>query len=313
MGWRTVRNPDDLVTLLTDRTDYGQPVMLHSLAGFLDAGAAGRLAVGHLLASLPNETVAEFSVDELFDYRARRPAMTFLTDHYGEIDLPELALSSLTDDLGRPFLLLHGPEPDFQWQRFAAAVVGVVRRFEVSLVLGMHAVPFPAPHTRPVGVTTHSTDPSLVAGRASWVGDLQVPGHMAGLLEIVLGNEGLLAMGFAAHVPHYVAQGEYPAAAVTLLESVMAQTGLVLPLDALREAARATDLDLDAQVAASDENAEAVRALEQQYESVVAARSEGVPGQGASGEALPSGDDIAAQVEQFLAQRDAQGRADDEG
>ncbi len=308
-----MRNPDELVTLLDDRTDYGRPVMLHSLAGFLDAGSAGRLAVGHLLASLQSETIAEFSVDELFDYRARRPAMTFLTDHYGDIDLPTLELTALQDDLARPFLLLHGPEPDFQWQRFAAAVVGLVRRFDVSLVLGMHAVPFPAPHTRPVGVTTHSVDPSLVAGRTSWVGDLQVPGHMAGLLEIVLGNEGLLAMGFAAHVPHYVAQGEYPAAAVTLLESVMAQTGLVLPLDALRDAARATDRDLDAQVAASEENTEAVRMLEQQYESVVASRTESVPGQGAPAAGLPTGDDIAAQVEQFLAQRDAQGRADDEG
>jgi predicted ATP-grasp superfamily ATP-dependent carboligase len=304
-----VRDPEELYSLLTPDTDFGSPVMLHSLAGFLDAGSAGRLAVGHLMEQLEHETVAQFDVDELYDYRARRPAMTFLTDHYGDIDLPELTLTRLRDETGRTFLLLHGPEPDFQWQRFAVAVQSLLRRFDVSLVVGMHAVPFPAPHTRPVGVTAHSSDPTLVAGRVPWVGDLQVPGHMAGLLEIVLGGSGQAVMGFAAHVPHYVAGAEYPGAAVALLESVMAQTGLVLPLDALREAARAIDHELDQQVASSAENAEAVRSLEQQYESVVASR----PGGGSSSArdtSLPSGDDIAAQVERFLAQRDDHGSAD---
>ena len=72
--------PDDLYDLYSDSVPPGL-VLLHNLTGFLDAGAAGSLAVGHLLSTLEHETVVSFDIDSLFDYRARRPRMTFLTDH----------------------------------------------------------------------------------------------------------------------------------------------------------------------------------------------------------------------------------------
>jgi len=171
----------------------------------------------------------------------------------------------------------------------------------------MHAVPWPAPHTRPVGLTAHATDRTLVEGRTSWVGALEVPGHLAGMLELHLGATGHPAMGFAAHVPHYLAALDYPRAAVALLEAVASSTGLVLPLDALRAAADSSDRETDAQIATNPDNVEAVRELEQQYDVAVA--QQGVPGRPADG-GLPSGDDIAAQVERFLAEMDDRGRDD---
>ena len=74
------------------------------------------------------------------------------------------------------------------------------------------------------------------------------------------------------HVPHYLAQAAYPAAAVTLLESVQRATGLVLPADALREAAHRTDLEIARQVEGSAEVTEVVQALEQQYDAFTADR-----------------------------------------
>lgn len=299
-----MQSPDELYDFYADSVPPGL-VMIHNLTGFLDAGAAGNTVANHLLSSLEGELVVSFDIDSLYDYRARRPRMTFLTDHYGQIDLPELSVTMLRDQTGQPFLLMHGPEPDFGWQRFAAAVEEVVTEFDVQLVVGMHAVPWPAPHTRPIGVTAHSADSSLLAGRAPWVGDLEVPGHMAGLLEITLDAAGHRAMGFVAHVPHYLSGAEHPASSVALLENVISQTGLALPLDSLREAARKSDLEIDAQVRSSDDNREAVRMLEAQYDAMVASRGpETAPFTQAD---LASGDDIAAQVEHFLAQRDAHG------
>ena len=54
-----------------------------------------------------------------------------------------------------------------------------------------------------------------------------------------------------------------------------------------------------------------MRALEQQYDAFVA-QAGGAPGvdRAASGQPLPSGDEIAAQVEQFLAEMDERGRDD---
>jgi PAC2 family len=302
-----VRSPEDIYQLETDDVDFGEPVMVHNLAGFLDAGSAGRLAVEQLTSTLQQRTIARFDIDDLFDYRARRPRMTFLSDHYASVDLPELVLSELTDLEGTRFLLLHGAEPDFGWQRVVDATLLLVQRLGVRLTVGVHAIPWPAPHTRPVGLTAHATDPALVADRTSWVGALEVPGHLAGLLELSLGRAGHAAMGFAAHVPHYLSAGEHPRAAVALLEAVSSSTGLVLPLDALREAADRSDIETAAQIAASPENVDAVHLLEQQYDAFISQRSLTL---GAEGGELPSGDEIAAQVEQFLAEMDSRGRDD---
>lgn len=302
-----MRNPEDLYTLTTEDFDLGGPVLLHSMAGFLDAGSAGRLAVEQLTTVLPRTVVAQFDIDDLFDYRARRPRMTFLSDHYASVELPQLSLSQLTDLEGTRFLLLHGAEPDFGWQRVVDAATQLVDRFAVRLTVGMHAIPWPAPHTRPVSLTAHATDRALVADRTSWVGALEVPGHLAGLLELSLGRAGHDAMGFAAHVPHYLAAGEHPRAALALLEAVSSATGLVLPLDSLREAADRSDHETTAQIAANPENVEAVHALETQYDAFVSQRGSLLANDAGQ---LPSGDELAEQVEQFLAEMDARGRDD---
>jgi predicted ATP-grasp superfamily ATP-dependent carboligase len=310
-----MRNPDELYELLTDEIEADSPVLVHALTGFLDAGQAGRLAVDHLLATREHHTVASFDLDDLYDYRARRPRMTFLTDHFAAVDLPTLELVEVTDAAGTPFLLLHGAEPDHAWQRLTQAVGSLVERFGVRLTIGMHAIPWPVPHTRPVDVTAHATDSALIGGHTPWVGSLEVPGHLAGMLELYLGDTGHDAMGFAAHVPHYLVNSEYPSASLALLRHVSTAAGLSLPGDALTEAAEAALAEISAQIAQNPENAGAVEALEAQYDAVATARELGavddespVDGDGEpmpSASELPSGDEIAAQVERFLADMDS--------
>ena len=118
-------------------------------------------------------------------------------------------------------------------------------------------------------------------------------------------------MGFAVQVPHYLAQAVYPPAALTLLDSVTAATGLELPDAELREASARTNEAIERQVAESAEVAELVRALEQQYDT--AAETDGAqPDSGAAllgeGESMPTADELAAQFERFLAEN--QGRTD---
>jgi hypothetical protein len=302
-----VRDPSQLYEVLLGDLDARSPVLLHSLTGFLDAGQAGRLAVAHLLSALDHRVVATFDLDDLYDYRARRPRMTFMSDHFATVDLPTLELVEVRDSAGAPFLLLHGAEPDHAWQRLTEAVRLLVDRFSVRLTVGMHAIPWPAPHTRPVGVTAHATDASLVTGYAPWVGELEVPGHLAGMIELHLGDTGHAAMGFAAHVPHYLVAAEFPTASLTLLEHVARASGLSLPLGELAEAADRTRADIEAQIAANPENVAAVQALEAQYDAVMSSRAlEGVGEQPRDDAPLPTGDEIAAQVERFLADMDDQ-------
>jgi PAC2 family len=293
------QDPAELFELEADVPELGSPVLVSVLDGFIDAGAAGRLARDTLLASGERTRVATFDVDQLLDYRSRRPAMIFVRDHWESYDDPELVLDLLRDAEGTPYLVLSGPEPDTQWERFVAAVELLVRQLDVRLIVGLNGIPMGVPHTRPVGITAHGSRKELLGGHEPWLDTVQVPASAAHLMEMRLGAKGIDNAFFGAHVPHYVAQSEYPAAAAVLLREVAGLTKLALPVDQLEEAAATTRVLLDEQVGQSAEVAEVVRALEGQYDSWVAGRGSTLLAESAD---LPSADELGAEFERFLAE-----------
>jgi hypothetical protein len=277
-------------------------VLVHALAGDFDAGHAAALAAGHLLSELESQVIARFDADVLVDYRAHRPRMIFDGDRYASYTAPQILLHAVEDDAGEPFLLLQGPEPDFRWEAFIAAVSGLVERLGVTSVVALQAIPMPVPHTRPVTVTAHAVRRQLIESYPVYWGEMRIPASAAALLELRLGEAGVDALGVAAHVPHYLSQTGYPAATLTLLEHLTTLTGLHLPTDDLAEAAQAHRSEVDEQIARSPENTAVVAALEQQFDSFTAAREDNEL-LGESG-AMPSGDEIASEFERFLADRD---------
>jgi predicted ATP-grasp superfamily ATP-dependent carboligase len=310
-----VHRPEELFELLPEADSFltreaavGEPeerrglVLVHDLAGEFDAAHAAALAGAHLLAHLQHEVIARFDVDSLVDYRAHRPRMTFNGDHYEDFAAPEIALYALEDDAGVPFLLLHGTEPDYAWERFVAAVSQLIERLGVTTVVALQAIPMPVPHTRPVTVTAHATRRQLIDSYPVYWGEMRIPGSVSALLELRLGEQGVDALGVAAHVPHYLSQATYPAASMTLLEHLERLTGLHLPTETLAEAAQANRTEIDEQIGRSSENTAVVAALEQQYDSFAAAR-EGTDLLGTSGE-VPSAEEIGAEFERFLADQD---------
>jgi predicted ATP-grasp superfamily ATP-dependent carboligase len=293
-------DPRELYTLESDLPALDSPVLVHVLTGFIDAGSAGQLLRQHLLENLEHRLVASFDVDQLLDYRSRRPLMIFDGDHWESYDEPALELHAVKDAEGREFLLLEGAEPDIAWERFIAAVQGLVERLGVRLTIGVHGIPMGVPHSRPTTVTAHGTRPELTAGREPWVGRIQVPGSVINLLELRLGQAGQDAMGFAVHVPHYLAQSEYPAAAAALADQITAASGLTIPTSALRAAAEETRAQIDEQVTASAEVAAVVHALEEQYDAYVGGSGRGdlLAGRGGG---FPTADELGAEFERFLA------------
>ncbi|GIF84078.1 proteasome assembly chaperone family protein [Catellatospora bangladeshensis] len=294
-----MRDPQKLYQLTGELPELGRPVLLHALSGFVDAGAAGRLAREHLLDTLDATLVAEFDLDQLYDYRSRRPLMHFSSDHWVSYDAPKLELHALRDDDDTPFLLLTGPEPDFQWERFVAAVTGLIDRLQVRLTIGVHAIPMSVPHTRPAGVTAHGTRPELVVGHEPWITDVQVPASMTNLLEFRLGESGHDAMGFAAHVPHYLADSEYPQAAELLLTSVSRATGLLLPTEDLRDAGERVREEIERQLVDNHQAAAVVKALEEQYDAFTRGRAGNLLTEPTP---LPTAEELGAELERFLAE-----------
>jgi hypothetical protein len=285
------------------------PVMIHALEGFSDAGHAIRMAAKYLKESLDTELVASFAIDELLDYRSRRPLMTFKTDHFTNYEDPELSLYALHDSVGTPFLLLAGMEPDLKWERFVTAVRLLAERLGVRQTIGLGTIPMAVPHTRPITMTAHANKKELIADHTPWIGEVQVPGSVSNLLEYRLAQHGHNVVGFTVHVPHYLAQTDYPEAAEALLKQVAKSGSLLIPLEPLAEAAADIRAKVDEQVNASDEVAQVVSALERQYDAFVAAQeNRSLLAQ----EDLPSGDELGAEFERFLAQQSRNGDGDDE-
>lgn len=290
-------------------SDGRGPVLVHALEGFSDAGHAIRLAAKHLKAALDSELVASFAIDELLDYRSRRPLMTFKTDHFTHYDDPELSLYALRDSVGTPFLLLAGLEPDLKWERFITAVRLLAERLGVRQTIGLGTVPMAVPHTRPITMTAHSNNPELIKNFQPWIAEIQVPGSASNLLEYRMAQHGHEVVGYTVHVPHYLTQTDYPAAAHALLEQVAKTASLELPLTALSEAAEVIRAKIDEQVEASAEVAQVVAALERQYDAFIDAQANRslLTRDGD----LPSGDELGAEFERFLAQQ-AEKKFDDD-
>lgn len=304
-----MRDPSEIYTVdedvaheLTEHTAaVGGPTLLHMVRGFVDAGAAGQVAADHLTERFDTQRLATFDVDQLLDYRSRRPTMTFDAASWSDYDEPHLGVDVVRDGEGVRFLLLHGLEPDVQWERYVAAVRQIVERFDVPLTVGVHGIPMGVPHTRPLGVTAHGTRPDLVADHVSWFGTVQVPASASAVLEYRLGHWGHDAMGFAVHVPHYLAQTAFPQASVVALENIQRATGLDLDPAALEPAARLATAEIERQVESSAEIAAVVTALEEQYDSF--ARSIGRTNLLADTSDLPTADELGAEFERFLAQQ----------
>jgi PAC2 family protein len=296
-----VLDPDGLYELADDLPALDGPVLIQALTGFVDAGSAIQLSRDTLLEHLDGRVLATFDLDQLLDYRSRRPPMIFVEDHWESYEQPSLALHLVHDQLGKPFLLLAGPEPDLQWERFIEAVTGLLDRFGVSLTIGLNAIPMAVPHTRPVGVTAHATDKRLLGDRESWLQRVQVPASVGNLLEFRLGRSGHDGMGYAAHVPHYLAQTTYPQAAETLLDSVSAGTGLALPTGPLREAGKLVRDEVDKQIAEDEQAGRLVASLEQQYDAFVRGRAGNLLAEDSG--PLPTAEELGAELERFLAEQ----------
>ncbi len=284
-------------------------VLIHALQGFVDAGSAATIVGRHILDTLPNQVIATFSVDELIDYRSRRPAMVYDHDHYASYNTPELLVYLVRDLNETPFLLLSGPEPDVQWERFVAAIQQIIEHFGVEVTAGLHGIGMAVPHTRPVGVIAHANRPDLVPVADRWPGIVQIPGSAAGLLELRLGENGHDAMGFVVQVPHYVAETPYPQAAEVLLDRMAGQFHLDIPREALQTAADETRTAIAEQVAQSEEVKRVVAALEQQYDEFIGS-SDRMDFLSPTGRPLPSADELGAEVERFLAAGNPEGWTD---
>jgi hypothetical protein len=298
-----MEDSEGLYTLAADiaSVPLGLPLVA-GLTGFADAGGAVSQFTANLRDTLSSRAIATFDNDALLDYRARRPTIYFEQDHLTDYRPASLALYLAQDQIGQPFLLLSGYEPDFQWERFTSAVLGLIDRFQAKSMTWVHAIPMPVPHTRPIGVTVSGNRAELIETFSVWKPHTQVLANALHLVEYRLQELEHPVAGFVLLIPHYLSDTEYPDAAFKSLESVSSATGLIFATSELRDQGRDFLEKIDRQVEGNPELARLVGTLEERHDSYMAGNPLRSPLIDEDGE-LPTADEIAAELEIFLALR----------
>lgn len=290
----TPRTAVELYELL-DRPQLDRPVMVMALDGWIDAGLAAGSAATVILDGLDSVTVARFNAEALLDYRARRPTVHMVHGVVRGMTWPAVELRAVADLEGREMLMLVGNEPDRSWQSFVDAVVDLAVQFEVRLCVGLGAYPAPAPHTRNARMACSASTASLAEGgflRAS----LDYPGGVQPAVEQACDARDIPSLGLWAQVPHYAAAMPYPAASIALIERLSSLADLSLPLGDLPSQAEKTRARLDELISKNPEHNAMLRQLESAYEELDVGRMDDAP--------LPTGDELAAEVERFLREQD---------
>lgn len=279
---------------LVERPDLGEPVLVVCLEGWIDAGTAAEGAMRAILADGKGTTVARFDTEQLIDHRARRPTLHLVEGVNSGLTWPTIELVSTSDVNDTPLLVLHGPEPDHQWRRFVQAVLDLAMEFEVRLVVGLGAYPAAAPHTRAPHLSATATSADLASQVGFVNATLDIPAGVQAAIEHACSTVDIPAIGIWAQVPHYASAMPYPAASAALLDGLRVVSGLQFDKRALHEEADEVRSRLDDLVARNDEHAAHVQRLEEQDDAlrrVVEAD-------------LPTGDELAAEVERFLRDQD---------
>jgi PAC2 family len=279
-----------LYRLADDLPELRDAVLVASFDGWVDAAEAASRAVAQV-AGDGAAVVASFDPDALFDYRSRRPVLDVEDGRLSELRWPELTIRHARLD-ARDVLIFSGAEPDLRWQELATDAVELVRRLDVTEWVSLGAVPGAVAHTRPVPVMATASEAGLLEEPAGPEGLLRVPSAALSVLEMAVTEAGTPAVGFYAQVPPYASIG-YAAASIALVQRLARHLEVTIDVEQLLDDDREQRARYDAAVAGDAMLRETVARLEAAAGDVESER-------------LPSGDDLAREIERFLRRRDGE-------
>ncbi|QRZ60757.1 PAC2 family protein [Rothia sp. ZJ932] len=265
-------------------------VLLAAFEGWNDAGGAASEALQYLTRVWDFTEQTGFNDDEYFIYTQQRPLMMSQPDGPAEIHWPELSVSETTlPDQNIRLIVLTGPEPAQRWKTFIDEFYALAQRLDVDTVLFLGALMAETPHTRPFPVEVTSESPLLrqlpLVERTTYTGPTGITGVTA-----LAAPDNLPAASLWVSVPHYVGHPPHPKATLALLRSLETLLGIAIPLRPFEDEMDAWERGAAELLEEESELADYVRQLESIYD--------------AENPTTPSGEDIAAEFEQFLKRRE---------
>ncbi len=278
-------------------SDLRRPVLIAGFEGWNDAGDAASGAATWLTQHSRSdaERVAFIDPEEHFDFQARRPQVTLAGGVTRSVAWPENVFFTVHRD-ERDLVVLRGIEPSYRWPSFCRAVLSVARATSCEMVVTFGALLADVPHTREARVTGTATDPDLVVRLGLAQSRYEGPTGIVGVLHDHCRAQGMDSVSLWAPVPHYLAAPPNPPAILALLGRAAGLLGLDLDLSRLHRTAAAWREKVDEVTSADDDVRGYVRTLEARYD----AETSGDPSDTSWGANLPTGDELANEVERFL-------------
>ncbi len=270
--------------------------MVCAFQGWNDAGDAASSAVSFLSSALDARRFARVDSEEFYDFQANRPSVQFNDDNEREIVWPTVEVfEAKAPRAPRDLVLVQGVEPSLRWRAFCAHIVDLAEALGVQVVVTLGALLGDVPHTRPVAISGHASDPALIErlGMQGSTSTYEGPTGIVGVLHNACTQAGLPSASLWAGVPHYVAAAANPKAALALVRRVEGLIGVSVDVSELESAAA----DYERQVGLAVQSDPDIQAFVERLEQAAESDEEVAP------EDVPSGDAIAREFQRFLRQR----------
>jgi proteasome assembly chaperone (PAC2) family protein len=276
------------------RPELERPILVAGFTGWNDAADAASVAVDTLLNSWQARRFGAFDGEEFFDFQTTRPQIKLVDGVTRKIEWPENLLWATEPNLeaagSRGGILLTGPEPNFRWRSFSAAVVELAKELNVEMVVTMGALLADVPHSRPVSVAANSQVSALVESLGLSASRYEGPTGITGVLHRICAEGGLPSVSFWASVPHYLPAVPSAPAALALLDKLSGLLGTSVDISDLEHTAKTYQEQVSIAVSQDSDLSSYVQMLEERFDSQAH--------QGARD--LPTGDDLAQELEGFL-------------
>jgi predicted ATP-grasp superfamily ATP-dependent carboligase len=283
-----------------ERPSLQRPVLITAFRGWNDGGQGASLAGGYLARAWDATRFAEIDPEGFYDFQATRPHVSLEEGLTRRIEWPENAFYyTRVPGTERDAVLMLGIEPNLRWRSFSDLVVGLATELQIELAVTMGSLLADVPHTRPSPVTASASDPNLIEALDLQPSRYEGPTGIVGTLHDALRKAGIASVSIWAAVPHYVSLAPSPRAALALCDKLGELLGAEIDTTELQEAADQYAEQVTEAVSTDAETQAYVEELEQRTDAIDAA------------EELPSGESLAAELTEFLRERDEEDGTDD--
>ncbi|HET7482371.1 MAG TPA: PAC2 family protein [Actinomycetota bacterium] len=268
-----------------------KPILVAAFGGWNDAGDSATFAASHLARNWNTDRIASMDPEDFYDFQSTRPEVELVDGVTRRLRWPANEFSAATLS-GHPHdvVVLIGTEPNLKWRTFAKQIVDFASGLDVQMVITLGALLADVPHSRPVQITGTAIDPELIDRLHLHRSRYEGPTGIVGVLHHEFAEQGIPTASLWAAVPHYLAVSPNPKAALALVEKTAELVGTSVAIDELVRATETYESRVAEVVGADDEMQSYVKMLEERADEPA----------GIQEAELPTGDELATELERFL-------------